>query len=262
MRDLDHDNKLPDGQDEFAYTSNKVAYDADKSEYDTDDSEYDADGRVYNLNIPEIQEKASSAEETGADPEDPDGEYVVDKTKLEIYDWLQCVVSAIICGIFIFVFIGRTIGVEGDSMRNTLFWHDRVVMSNLFYTPKNGDIVIFRPLTHDFGDTPLVKRVIAIAGQTLDINFDTGDVSVDGVVINEPYIRELTHRKLDFSGPLTIPDGYIFVMGDNRNNSSDSRDERVGMIDTRLIIGKVIFLAVPGGDETHERDWSRFGFVR
>jgi len=204
-----------------------------------------------------------SANEAPDDSENSADE-VTDKTRMELYDWLQCVVSAIICGIFIFVFVGRTIGVEGDSMRGTLHWYDTVIMSNLFYTPKNGDIIIFKPLSKDFGDTPLVKRVIAVAGQTIDIDFDTGQVFVDGVVIDEPYINEPTTRRLNFSGPVTVGEGEVFVMGDNRNNSSDSRDRRVGMVDTRLILGKVLFLAVPGkegpvGEET--RDWSRFGFI-
>ena len=185
-----------------------------------------------------------------------------DKARMEFYDWLQCIISAIICGIFIFVFIGRTIGVEGDSMRDTLYWYDRVVMTNLFYTPKNGDIVIFSPPTDAFGDTPLVKRIIAIEGQTIDINFDTGDVIVDGIVLNEPYIKELTRNRIHFSGKATVPAGHVFVMGDNRNASSDSRDDRVGMVDTRYIIGKVLFVAIPGGNANSPRDWSRFGVVR
>jgi len=184
-----------------------------------------------------------------------------DKAKMELYDWLQCIVSAIICGIFIFVFIGRTIGVEGDSMRQTLHWNDRVIMTNLFYTPGNGDIVIFRCPSDAFGGTPLVKRVIATEGQTIDINFETGDVSVDGVILNEPYINEPTRSKLDFKGPLTVPQGHVFVMGDNRNSSSDSRDNRVGMVDTRYILGRVLFIAIPGGSDIDPRDWGRFGLV-
>ena len=183
------------------------------------------------------------------------------KIRMELYDWLQCVVSAVICGIFIFVFIGRTIGVEGDSMRQTLHWNDRIIMSNLFYTPKNGDIIVFRAPSEVFGGTPLVKRVIAVAGQTIDINFDTGDVYVDGVLLDEPYINEPTTNRLNFQGPEVVPDGYVFVMGDNRNHSSDSRDSRVGMVDTRYILGKVLFIAIPGQDDYAPRDWSRFGPV-
>jgi len=184
-----------------------------------------------------------------------------DKVKMELYDWLQCIVSAVICGIFIFVFIGRTIGVEGDSMRETLHYYDRVIMTNLFYQPKNGDIIIFRSPSEAFNGTPLVKRVIAVGGQTIDIDFETGQVFVDGLELDEPYINEPTNRRIDFRGPVMVPEDHVFVMGDNRNHSSDSRDSRVGMIDTRYILGKVLLLAVPGQDSETPRDWSRIGRV-
>jgi signal peptidase I len=184
------------------------------------------------------------------------------KTRMEIFDWLQCVISAVICGIFIFVFVGRTIGVDGKSMLQTLHHNDRVVMSNLFFTPKNGDIIIFRSPSETFGKTPLVKRVIAIAGQTVDIDFNNGDVIVDGVILNEPYINEPTRSRLDFVGPMEVPEGYVFVLGDNRNNSSDSRASSVGLVDTRYILGKVLFVLIPGADKDTPRDWSRVGFVK
>jgi signal peptidase I len=181
---------------------------------------------------------------------------------MELYDWLQCIVMAIIGAVLIFVFLGRTIGVDGRSMMQTLHHEDRVIMSNLFYTPSGGDIVIFRSPADSFGGTPLVKRVIAVEGQTIDIDFATGEVRVDGIVLNEErYITEPTHSRLDFTGPVTVPEGHVFVMGDNRNSSSDSRDSRVGMVDTRYILGKVLFIAIPGGDASNPRDWSRFGPV-
>ena len=185
-----------------------------------------------------------------------DGE---NKTRMELYDWLQCIVSAIICGIFIFVFIGRTIGVDGSSMMDTLHNNDRVIMSNLFYTPKQGDIIVFQTSADHFGGTPLVKRVIAVAGQTVRIDFQSGDVFVDEILQDEPYIFEPTHTRLNFSGQETVPDGCVFVMGDNRNHSSDSRDSRVGMVDTRYILGRVLIVAIPGSDEMNPRDWSRLG---
>jgi signal peptidase I len=195
------------------------------------------------------------------DMDEDDSDSDRNKTRMEIYDWMQCIISAIICGIFIFVFIGRTIGVDGRSMLQTLHDNDRVIMSNLFYTPKKGDIVVFQAPAEAFGGTPLVKRVIAVEGQTIDIDFVTGDVLVDGVKQNEPYINEPTHNRLDFTEPLIVPPGHIFVMGDNRNNSSDSRDSRVGMVDTRNVLGRVLFIAIPGGDQQTSRDWRRFGIA-
>ena len=183
------------------------------------------------------------------------------KMRMELYDWIQCVVTALICGVLIFIFIGRTIGVDGISMMQTLQDYDRVIMSNLFYTPKNGDIIVFRSQNESFHDTPLVKRVIATAGQTIDINFETGDVYVDGVLRDEPYINTMTTSKHDFEGQITIPDGYVFVMGDNRNNSTDSRDKKVGLVDTRYILGKVLFVLIPGAGADGQRDWSRFGLI-
>ena len=191
-------------------------------------------------------------------PEDDDEIKKAENARMELFDWLQCIVYAIIFGIFIFVFFGRTIGVDGISMLNTLHNNDRVIMSGLFYTPKNGNIVIFRSPSDDYG-APFVKRVIAVEGQTIDINFETGDVIVDGVILDEPYIYEPTHVRSQFNGPITIPAGYIFVMGDNRNNSTDSRAERVGLIDTRLVLGRVLFVIIPGSDGYGSRDWSRIG---
>ena len=184
------------------------------------------------------------------------------KTKMELYDWVQCIVGAIIVGIFIFVFIGRTIGVDGISMMDTLHNNDRVIMSNLFYTPKNCDVIVFQSPTNDFSGTPLVKRVIATEGQTVDINFECGHVFVDKILQCEPYINEPTYFSGQFQGPVTVKEGHVFVMGDNRNHSSDSRDSRIREVDTRYILGKVLFIAIPGGDEHLPRDWGRFGFIR
>jgi signal peptidase I len=181
--------------------------------------------------------------------------------RMEVYDWIQCIVSTILCTILIFMFVGRQIGVDGSSMFPTLHDTDRVVMSNLFYTPKNKDIIIIK--TDTFGDTPIVKRVIAVGGQTVSINFDTHEVFVDGELQNEPYINELTASKEDFnySGGLPVPEGFLFVMGDNRNNSTDSRSNQVGLIDTRNVLGKVLFILFPGAGENGLRAWSRLGSV-
>ena len=194
---------------------------------------------------------------------DLDLEFEDDKAKrvrMELYDWLQCIVTAIICGVLIFVFIGRTIGVDGRSMLQTLRHSDRVIMSNLFYSPKNGDIIVFQSPSEQF-EYPLVKGVIAVAGQTVDINFETGDVFVNGIVTDEPYISTMTTNRHDFREPVTVPRGFVFVMGDNRASSTDSRDNVVGLVDTRYILGKVLFILIPGADDQGNRDWNRFGMT-
>ena len=183
------------------------------------------------------------------------------RVRMDIYDWIQCLVTAIICGVLIFIFVGRTIGVDGRSMMQTLQHNDRVIMSNLFYNPSNGDIVVFQSPSEQF-EYPLVKRVIAIAGQTIDINFENGEVFVDGILTEEPYINTMTTSSHDFSEPVTVPRGFVFVMGDNRNSSTDSRDNIVGLVDTRYILGKVLFVLVPGVDDSGQRDWGRFGITR
>ena len=180
---------------------------------------------------------------------------------MDIFDWLSSIIIAFIFGILILVFVGRQISVEGNSMRQTLYYHDRVIVSNLLYTPSNGDIIIFYA-PHERFDAPLVKRVIAVAGQTIDICSQTGDVTVDGVVVDEPYIFDMTTALIHFSGPMYIPEGYVFVLGDNRERTTDSRHDEVGLVDTRYVIGRVHFLLLPGADTLGNRDWSRIGFVR
>ena len=164
-------------------------------------------------------------------------------TRGEIYDWMQSLVFALIICIIVFVFIFRIVDVSGDSMNPTLINGDKLVVSDVFYNPKQSDIVIFRK--DEYKSEALVKRVIATEGQTIDIDFDRGRVYVDGELIDEPYIAEPTYTQLDFQGPQTVPEGCVFVMGDNRNASSDSRRAEIGMVDERLIVGKVLLRVFP-----------------
>lgn len=179
--------------------------------------------------------------------------------KMELYDWMQCIVIALVLGILIFVFVGRVVGIAGNSMYPTLHNLDKVITTNVFYTPEQGDIVVFQ--TDSYGEESLVKRVIAVGGQTVDINFDTGIVYVDDVPLDEAYTAELTYSREDFTGPVTVPEGYLFVMGDNRNASTDSRSSLVGLVSEDWIIGKVHFIILPGGTEDSPMDFSRIGSV-
>lgn len=161
----------------------------------------------------------------------------------DIYDWMQCIVVAIIACVLLFSFFVRLVDVVGESMLPTLQSGDKIVVSNLFYEPKQGDIIVFRK--DEYKEQPLVKRVIAVEGQTIDIDFNRGIVYVDGEPIDEPYIAEPTTEPMDFNGEVKVPEGCIFVMGDNRNHSTDSRLDTIGFVDKRCIMGKVYFTLFP-----------------
>lgn len=181
----------------------------------------------------------------------------------DLYEWVQSLVGSVLVVVAIFTFVIRMMGVDGHSMLNTLQHGDRllVVNSMLYHDYKYGDIVILRK-NGVFDDDPIVKRVIAVEGQTVDIDFTEGIVYVDGEALEEDYIREPTYTAEGTEFPLTVPEGSIFVMGDNRNGSSDSRDYRLGTVDTRYVIGKVAFLIFPGPDyETEKRDFKRIGVI-
>ena len=181
----------------------------------------------------------------------------------DLYEWVQSLVGSVLVVVAIFTFVIRMMGVDGHSMLNTLQHGDRllVVNSMLYQDYKYGDIVILRK-NGVFDDDPIVKRVIAVEGQTVDIDFAEGIVYVDGEALEEDYIREPTYTAEGTEFPLTVPEGSIFVMGDNRNGSSDSRDYRLGTVDTRYVIGKAAFLIFPGPDyETEKRDFKRIGVI-
>ena len=165
--------------------------------------------------------------------------------KSELFEWLETVAFSLVAVVLVFTFIFRIVGVDGKSMQNTLQDGDRLIISHLFYQPKAGDIVVVTQ--PNAVNKPLIKRIIALGGQTVDIDTERGLVYVDGVVINEPYIKEPTVRipNPPMTFPYTVPEGKVFVMGDNRNNSLDSRSTDVGPIDERYILGKAIFRIFP-----------------
>ena len=167
-----------------------------------------------------------------------------EKSRREIYDWIYCLSVALIICVVIFAFFIRLIDVRGTSMNPTLNNNDKMLVSGLFYEPKVGDVVVFKKDEYD-PERALVKRVIATEGQVINMDFDHGIVYVDGVPIEEDYIMEPTTNKIDFIGPQTVPEGCVFVMGDNRNASTDSRKKEIGMVDTRLILGRAYAVVYP-----------------
>ena len=174
--------------------------------------------------------------------------------KTFIFDWLEVLVHAIIAVVICFSFFFRIATIDGPSMENTLLNSERVIISNLFYEPKVGDIVVISRnkensvFTMNESNTPIIKRIIATEGQTVDIDFEQGVVYVDGIALDEPYTKTPTNRKWDIEFPVTVDEGCIFVLGDNRNDSLDSRDARIGeygMIDTRYILGHAVYRIFP-----------------
>ena len=168
--------------------------------------------------------------------------------KMSLFDVFQSVVAAVVVVTIFSLFCFNVFNVEGPSMRPTLEPGDKIVVSNIGYKPQPGDIVVITDA--DNNKESLCKRVIAVAGDEVDINFATGVVTVNGR--EEHYSEELTKQQADIAFPLTVPEGTIFVLGDNRDVSLDSRSSRVGCVDERLIVGKVLFRFFPLGDWTVE----------
>lgn len=152
-----------------------------------------------------------------------------------IYEWMDSFVFSIILILLVFTFCFRIVGVDGESMMPTLDHGNWLTVKAVNTEINRGDIVVVTQPNNL--NEPLIKRVIAIGGDSLKIDFVTGEVEVNGRVIDEPYIMEETHNRGDFNAPVIIPEGYVFVMGDNRNNSLDSRFDSVGVIDERYILG-------------------------
>ncbi len=179
-----------------------------------------------------------------------------------VFDWVNSIIIAVVAVVLLLTFCFRLIDVEGKSMEPTLINTDKVIVSNLFYTPKNGDIVV---ISHGENyDKPLVKRIIAIEGQKIRIDFENNKVYVDDVLLDEPYIQGET---VVGTAPIpeVVPKGKVFVMGDNRSDSMDSRHKTIGLIDVESIIGKAQFVVVPhsrdGVDGPISLDFSQFGYL-
>lgn len=180
---------------------------------------------------------------------------------LYLHDMI-CMLVVVMAVLMLFL---RIIVVDGPSMERTLLNGDYMLLvSNMFYKePKYGDVVVVSKQAYDNGK-PIVKRIIATEGQTVDIDFNEGVVYVDGVALDEPYTKTLTTLKEGTTFPLVVEKGKVFVMGDNRNNSKDSRSTQIGLVDKREVLGKVAFILFPGTGMggTEQRDFSRIGVVK
>ena len=164
--------------------------------------------------------------------------------KLNVFEVFQAIISALVVITILFIFAFRVVNVDGTSMKPTLQNNDKVVVSTVGYEAQRGDIVVIS--STDGLKEPIIKRIVAVGGDTVDINFTTGVVTVNGT--EEDYTDELTSQQFDIAFPITVPEGTVFVLGDNRGNSLDSRSTRVGCVDERLIVGKVLFRFFPIGD--------------
>lgn len=165
------------------------------------------------------------------------------KILLGIYDFVEMLAVVTIGILLCFSFVFRLNIVEGPSMENTLHTGEYLLVSDLFYDPTPGDIVVIHDLTAGNYTQPLVKRIIATEGQTVDIDFDTWTLKVDGKAVDESLYRYLDPMynlsSIHFMKfPITVKPGHVFVMGDNRHHSADSRLEEIGQIDERCVVGK------------------------
>lgn len=180
-----------------------------------------------------------------------------------LYEWLRPMAVAVVIVTLLMTFFTPVVNVVGPSMRETLQSGDRLLTVRpwLCGELRRGDIVIVRK--ESFDSEPIVKRVIATEGETVDIDFSTGTVTVDGKILAESYIRELTFRDEGTQFPLTVEEDCLFLLGDNRNDSADSRSPALGTVDERLVIGRAALLLFPGVDaESGQRDFSRIGLLR
>ena len=200
---------------------------------------------------PQPQEPRTELPEEGAAPADgAEPEKKEKKPSEDLFYWLNALTTALVSLVLVFTFIGRLTRVQGESMTNTLQDQQLLLVWSLGYEPKQGDIVVLNKTTVEhLGGVAIVKRVIATGGQTVDIDYQTGTVYVDGEALDEPYLNEpMEEPWYEDLTSVTVPEGSVFVMGDNRNHSNDSRDVTLGTVDTRYLLGKAEFICFPFSD--------------
>jgi len=161
----------------------------------------------------------------------------------KFYEFLESVSVAFIFITLVTLFVGRFIVVDGNSMNNTLYHDERLIITNFLYSPEKGDIVVTD--TKNYFGQPLIKRVIATEGDTVAIDYNTGDVYVNGQILQEDYIKEKIMATGGGIYQITLAEDQLFLMGDNRNASSDSRIQEIGPVSEKDILGKAVFRIAP-----------------
>lgn len=192
--------------------------------------------KLQQTDLPQLSEL-----ESGLYPPPTDPSCYCRRSARGLFEWLELFVWVIGITLLIFSVFLRVAVVDGDSMQSTLHSGDTLLLSDFGYTPEKGDIIVFQVAGSDHSH-PVVKRVIATEGDTVDIDFDGWAVSVNGEALEESYVTKADSamERGNIAFPLTVPKGCVFVLGDNRNASWDSRYSAVGCVDTRAILGKVL----------------------
>lgn len=215
-----------------------------------------------NGQIPDRDDTAMDKSNPGVEADSVDHNKHQTNWRKDILQYLHDLVYLMAVVLVVFLLCFRVVIVSGSSMNDTLIQGDYLLLisSTLYQNPKQGDIIVASKDSYKDGEA-IVKRVIATEGQIVDINFKTGVVYVDGIALDEPYTKTSTNLQEGISFPLKVEEGCIFVMGDNRNISKDSRDPEIGLIDTREILGRAIFLFFPGAEENKNREFGRIGAI-
>ena len=216
-----------------------VETEADSEEVNTETEDTDQE-----FNEESVSEEVTESDEQAAEKKEKE-------KRKNIFDMVEIITMSVVIVFILVSFVFRLASVNGKSMYPTLKNGEILLLSNLFYEPKTGDIIVFQQSNVEtrLFDYPLVKRVIATEGQTIEFDFENWKVKVDGVELDEDYvnyIKQESMKRLSIKGnTVVVPEGYVFVMGDNRNNSTDSRDSRVSFIRKDEILGKALLRLFP-----------------
>ena len=219
----------------------------------------------------QTEEEASPCEEELPLAEEEDfPEEELEEEENGLFDWVRAMIGAVLGVVLVFLFVAQLITVQGPSMQHTLYAGDKVVvLKSLLTSVEAGDVVMVHQYNAPLNET-IIKRVVATGGQTVDIDYSSGTVYVDGAALEEAYIAERTYLDEGMTFPLTLGEGELFLMGDNRNHSTDSRSPMLGVVDERYVVGKAVFLLLPGKSAqytgelpgTGPRDFGRIGLIK